>query len=99
MRMKSDYKGRNGHLGFRFRLGLIPLVLAAGLQALPAAAQDSEVVTKLEVVGTQKQTPETVLFKAGLKEGDDLRAIDSAATKINVQGARYPEKLEEMTGR
>jgi aryl-alcohol dehydrogenase-like predicted oxidoreductase len=30
---------------------------------------------------------------------DDLRAIDSAATKINVQGARYPEKLEEMTGR
>jgi outer membrane protein insertion porin family len=76
MRMKSDYKGRNGHLGFRFRLGLIPLVLAAGLQALPAAAQDSEVVTKLEVVGTQKQTPETVLFKAGLKEGDDLRSID-----------------------
>jgi outer membrane protein insertion porin family len=74
--MKSDNKGRIGHLGFRFRIGLIPLVLAAGLQALPAMAQDSEVVTKLEVVGTQKQTPETVLFKAGLKVGDDLRAID-----------------------
>ena len=30
---------------------------------------------------------------------DDLRDIDSAASKIEVQGARYPEKLEQMTGR
>src|SRR5438046_1921860 len=30
---------------------------------------------------------------------DDLREIESAASKINVQGARYPEKLEQMTGR
>jgi aryl-alcohol dehydrogenase-like predicted oxidoreductase len=30
---------------------------------------------------------------------DDLRELDSAATKIEVQGARYPEKLEQMTGR
>ncbi|MEH2125524.1 aldo/keto reductase [Nostoc sp.] len=30
---------------------------------------------------------------------DDLRAIDDAASKIAVQGARYPEKLEQMTGR
>ncbi|MGO8688249.1 MAG: aldo/keto reductase [Thermoguttaceae bacterium] len=30
---------------------------------------------------------------------DDLREIDSAAAKITVQGARYPEKLERMTGR
>jgi aryl-alcohol dehydrogenase-like predicted oxidoreductase len=30
---------------------------------------------------------------------DDLREIDSAASKIEVQGARYPEKLEQMTGR
>jgi aryl-alcohol dehydrogenase-like predicted oxidoreductase len=29
---------------------------------------------------------------------DDLRDIDSAASKITVQGARYPEKLEKMTG-
>ena len=27
---------------------------------------------------------------------DDLREIDSAASKITVQGARYPEKLEQM---
>ncbi len=29
---------------------------------------------------------------------DDLRKIDDAAGKIAVQGARYPEKLEQMTG-
>jgi len=30
---------------------------------------------------------------------DDLREIETAASKIKVQGARYPEKLERMTGR
>ena len=30
---------------------------------------------------------------------DDLREIESAASKIKVQGARYPEHLEQMTGR
>jgi aryl-alcohol dehydrogenase-like predicted oxidoreductase len=30
---------------------------------------------------------------------DDLRDINDAASKITVQGARYPEKLEQMTGR
>ena len=30
---------------------------------------------------------------------DDLTEIDSAAAKITVQGARYPENLEQMTGR
>ncbi len=30
---------------------------------------------------------------------EDLREIDSAAAEITVQGARYPEKLEQMTGR
>jgi aryl-alcohol dehydrogenase-like predicted oxidoreductase len=29
----------------------------------------------------------------------DLREINAAASKITVQGARYPEKLEQMTGR
>ena len=29
----------------------------------------------------------------------DLREIDSAASKIKVEGARYPEELEQMTGR
>jgi aryl-alcohol dehydrogenase-like predicted oxidoreductase len=30
---------------------------------------------------------------------DDLRDIESAAAKITVHGARYPEKLEQLTGR
>ena len=30
---------------------------------------------------------------------DDLREIDRAASKIKIEGARYPEKLEQMTGR
>ena len=30
---------------------------------------------------------------------EDLRDIESASSKIKVQGARYPEKLEQMTGR
>jgi aryl-alcohol dehydrogenase-like predicted oxidoreductase len=30
---------------------------------------------------------------------DDLREIESAASKIRVEGARYPEAIERMTGR
>jgi aryl-alcohol dehydrogenase-like predicted oxidoreductase len=30
---------------------------------------------------------------------DDLREIDRAASAITVQGARYPEKLQQLTGR
>jgi aryl-alcohol dehydrogenase-like predicted oxidoreductase len=28
----------------------------------------------------------------------DLEDIDAAASKITVQGTRYPERLEQMTG-
>ncbi len=30
---------------------------------------------------------------------DDLRDIEEAASRITVEGARYPERLEQMTGR
>jgi len=30
---------------------------------------------------------------------DDLRDIDSASAKIKIEGDRYPEALERMTGR
>ena len=30
---------------------------------------------------------------------DDRREIEDAAAKIEVQGARYPDHLEKMTGR
>ena len=29
---------------------------------------------------------------------DDLRGIDNAASMITVEGARYPEELQRMTG-
>jgi aryl-alcohol dehydrogenase-like predicted oxidoreductase len=30
---------------------------------------------------------------------DDLRDIEDAASQITLQGDRYPERLEQMTGR
>ena len=30
---------------------------------------------------------------------DDLRKINDVAAKVNVEGARYRDKLEQMTGR
>ncbi len=30
---------------------------------------------------------------------DDLREIEIAASKITIQGARYPEQIERMSGR
>ena len=30
---------------------------------------------------------------------DDLRSIDSAAAQITIDGARYPERLDVLTGR
>lgn len=62
------------------RRGFLTFVLAAGLLAGPLAAQDSENLVAIEVVGAQKLTTETVLFKAGVKVGDDLRNLDLSAT-------------------
>ncbi|GLH65886.1 outer membrane protein assembly factor BamA [Geothrix edaphica] len=62
----------------RWWKGVLPLtlvVLAAGF-ALPLAAQDIEPIVKIEVVGAQKQTAETVIFKSGVHVGDDLRNVD-----------------------
>jgi outer membrane protein insertion porin family len=67
---------RETRITARWRLGLLPLLLVAGFHGLPLLAQDSETITKVEVVGASKQTPETVLYKAGLKAGDDLRSVD-----------------------
>ncbi len=64
----------------RWRRGVLPLTLAlvAGF-ALPLVAQDIEPIVTIEVIGAVKQTPETVIFKSGLKVGDDLRSIDFTA--------------------
>jgi aryl-alcohol dehydrogenase-like predicted oxidoreductase len=53
------------------------------------------------IPGTTKQhrLDENIGAAAVELTADDLREIDSAASKITAQGARYPEKLEKMTGR
>jgi len=53
------------------------------------------------IPGTRKleRLDENIAAVAVELTSDDLREIDIAASKITVQGARYPEKLERMTGR
>jgi len=44
-----------------------------------------------------KRLEENIGAEIELSE-DDLSEIDGAASEIAVQGARYPEKLEQMIG-
>lgn len=75
--------------------GLLPLALVAGF-TLPLTAQDIEPIVTIEVVGAQKQTPETVIFKSGVKVGDDLRNLDFSAVmeKLWASGSFDDIKLE-----
>jgi hypothetical protein len=44
--------------------------------------------------------PRTIVASADLElSPDDLRELNTAASKIAVQGARYPEELQKMVGR
>ncbi len=53
------------------------------------------------IPGTTKlpRLDENIGAVAVLLTSEDLREIESAASKITVQGARYPENLEKLTGR
>src|SRR5436309_1139822 len=53
------------------------------------------------IPGTRKleRLDENIGAAAVELKSDDLREIESAASRIAVQGARYPEQLEQMTGR
>jgi aryl-alcohol dehydrogenase-like predicted oxidoreductase len=53
------------------------------------------------IPGTTKLTrlDENIGAAAVELSSDDLREIESAASKITLQGARYPEHLERMSGR
>jgi aryl-alcohol dehydrogenase-like predicted oxidoreductase len=53
------------------------------------------------IPGTTKlhRLEENIGATAVTMTADDLREIDTVASKIDVQGARYPEQLERMTGR
>ena len=86
----------------RWRHGLIPLLLVAGFHGAPLLAQDSETIVKVEIIGASKQTPETVLYKSGLKTGDDLRNVDLTAVteRLWASGAFDDIKfeVEDMEG-
>jgi aryl-alcohol dehydrogenase-like predicted oxidoreductase len=86
---------------------LVDLLAAIGKrkQATPAQialawllAQKSWIVP---IPGTRR--PERLIENLGAADieltSEDLGEIDRAASRITVQGARYPEKLERMTGR
>lgn len=79
----------------RWWKGLLPLALVAGM-AVPVMAQELEPIVTIEVVGAQKQTPETVIFKSGVKVGDDLRTLDFTAVleKLWASGSFDDIKLE-----
>jgi len=47
-----------------------------------------------DVAGTVKE----LIAQGKVKTSDDLREIETAASGITIQGARYPEALEKRTG-
>ena len=53
------------------------------------------------IPGTTKphRLKENIVAAAIERTSDDLDEIETAASKIQVQGARYPESLQRMTGR
>jgi outer membrane protein insertion porin family len=79
----------------RVRSRCMPFALVAGI-ALPIAAQDIEPIVAIEVIGAVKQTAETVIFKSGLKVGDDLHTVDFSAVleKLWASGSFDDVKLE-----
>jgi len=73
----------------------LSFALVAGF-SLALAAQDIEPIITIEVIGAQKQTAETVIFKSGLRVGDDLRNVDFSAVieKLWETGSFDDIKLE-----
>ncbi|MDR1841001.1 MAG: BamA/TamA family outer membrane protein [Holophagales bacterium] len=55
-------------------LGLATFLLVAGANVL--MGQSPDVIKKIDVIGAQKITKENLLFRVGIKEGDDFRNID-----------------------
>jgi len=79
--------------------------IAQGKKATPAQITLAWLLAQkpwiVPIPGTRKleRLDENIGAAAIQLTSDDLREIDSAASKITVQGARYPENLTQMTGR
>ncbi len=82
----------------RWRRGMLPIALVALVAGftMPLVGQDIEPIVTIEVIGAQKQTVETVIFKSGVKVGDDLRGLDFSAVleKLWASGSFDDIKLE-----
>src|SRR6266508_2801130 len=78
--------------------------IAAQKKATPAQIALAWLLTQkpwiVPIPGTRKleRLDENIGAAAIELTPEDLREIDNAASKITVQGARYPEKLQRMTG-
>jgi aryl-alcohol dehydrogenase-like predicted oxidoreductase len=87
--------------------GLVDLLAAIGKrkQATPAQVALAWLLAQrpwiVPIPGTTKvaRLEENLGAVAVELTADDLREIDAAASKMTVHGARYPERLEQMTGR
>jgi aryl-alcohol dehydrogenase-like predicted oxidoreductase len=87
-------------------LALVELLagIAARKKATPAQIALAWLLARkpwiVPIPGTRKleRLEENIGAAAVDLTADDLREIDSAASKITVQGDRYPEHLERMTG-
>jgi aryl-alcohol dehydrogenase-like predicted oxidoreductase len=79
--------------------------IAAQKQATPAQIALAWLLARkpwiAPIPGTTKlhRLEENIAALSVVLTPDDLRDIDAAASAITVQGARYPERLEQMTGR
>src|SRR6185437_12287292 len=79
--------------------------IAARKQATPAQIALAWLLAQkpwiVPIPGTTKlhRLEENIGAAAVELTADDLREIESAASKITVQGARYPEHLEQLAGR
>jgi aryl-alcohol dehydrogenase-like predicted oxidoreductase len=79
--------------------------IAAGKNATPAQIALAWLLAQkpwiVPIPGTRRleRLDENIAAAAVDLTADDLYQIESAASKITVQGARYPEHLERLTGR
>lgn len=93
-----------GCMGMSFSYGLLG-TLAERKHATPAQIALAWLLAQkpwiVPIPGTTKlhRLDENMGAVAITLTPDDLHEINSAAARITVQGARYPEKLEQLTGR
>jgi aryl-alcohol dehydrogenase-like predicted oxidoreductase len=107
---ESDFRNRLprfSHEARKANLALVELIgkVAERKRATPAQIALAWLLARkpwiVPIPGTRKlERLEENIGAAALElTAGDLRDIDSAASKIPVQGARYPEALQRMTGR